>query len=120
MQQDKLQSPFEVPILSLKSASDDGVHVVSADDILSAPGNAKALIQFDMAVVSSQVTYSKTVQDVPFHARCIAMNIVYCRFSWPPAHAIRMHAWCCVQIACWPWPNEGNLRLCDALLHPCT
>ena len=50
VQHEKLQSPFEVPILAL-SANDDGVRVVSAEEVLSLPGNAQALIQFDMAVV---------------------------------------------------------------------
>lgn len=94
MQQDKLQSPFEVPILSLKSASDEGMHIVSADEVLSAPGNAKALIQFDMAVVSSQMTESTTLHNVPFHARYAEMYIACCRCSWSPAHAISIQAWC--------------------------
>lgn len=45
----ELQSPFEVPIVSM----DGGPEVSSADEVLSASGNAKALIQVDMAVVSS-------------------------------------------------------------------
>ena len=46
MQQDKLQFPLEVPIISLKA--NDGVHVL---DEMSAASTAKASIQFDMAVV---------------------------------------------------------------------
>ena len=49
MQADELQFPFEVPIISMKGAPE----VSSADEVLSASGNAKALIQVDMAVVSS-------------------------------------------------------------------
>ena len=49
LQQDKIQSPFEIPIISLKGG--DGAHIL---DEFSAASTAKAQIHFDMAVVRSK------------------------------------------------------------------